>query len=366
MNTKINFLDLHLQLNSIKQEVFELFEEVYDEAAFSGGTFVERFESDFAEFCGTNYAIGLNNGTSALHLGLLSVGIGHGDEVIIPANTFIATAWGVSYCGAKPVFVDCDPETWEIDVNDVSRKISSKTKAVVGVHLYGQPFDFDLLSQHCKDNNLFLIEDAAQAHGAEYKNRVVGTLGDLACFSFYPGKNLGACGEAGGIATNNVDYYNKLKSLRNHGSVERYFHDELGYNMRMGGLEAASLIVRLKRLKIWNNRRREIAEMYFNEIVNPKVIFQKQPVWAKSVFHLFVVTVDNREQFISFLNSKGIFPGLHYPVPCHLQKAYHDLGYKKGDMPNAEYLAEHCVSLPMYPELTDDQISYVIEIINAF
>jgi dTDP-4-amino-4,6-dideoxygalactose transaminase len=297
---------------------------------------------------------------------MLTLGIGIGDEVIIPANTFIATPWGPSHAGATPVFVDCDSDTWQIDINKIQNAITSRTKAIIGVHLYGQPCDIDSIKEICQKNNLFFIEDAAQAQGAKYKGKLVGVFGEMACFSFYPGKNLGACGEAGGITTNNELYANKLKSLRNHGSTQRYFHDEIGYNYRMGGLEGASLSVKLKYLNNWNNRRREIAKIYQHEIINNKVKKQSIPEYSDGVYHLFVITVEERESFIKFLSQNKINAAYHYPVPCHLQKAYVNLGYKKGDCPNAEYLAEHCVSIPMYPELTNEQISYIIKVINSY
>ena len=363
---KIPCLDLKGQHKQVKAEVFEMFEKVYESTAFSGGPFVEQFEKDFAVFCESKYAVGVNNGTTALHLAMLALNIGPGDEVIIPADTFIATAWGVSHAGATPVFVDCTPDTWEIDASLIEAKITSKTKAIIGVHLYGQPFDIDAVSEICKKHNLFLIEDAAQAQGAKYKGKNVGTFGEMACFSFYPGKNLGACGEAGGLTTNNEDYYKHLQSLRNHGCTVRYYHDEIGYNYRMGGLEGASLQVKLRYLNQWNNRRIDIANRYFKEINNPVVKLQAQPEWAQSIYHLFVVTVENRDDFMKFLNSKEIYPALHYPVPCHLQKAYAHLGYKQGDCPNSEYLAAHCVSLPMYAELSDEMVTRVIEAVNSY
>jgi dTDP-4-amino-4,6-dideoxygalactose transaminase len=297
---------------------------------------------------------------------MLALGIGKGDEVILPANTFIATAWGISYTGAIPVFVDCTPDTWQIDAAKIEQKITKKTKAIIGVHLYGQPFDVDKISAIAKKNNLFLVEDAAQAQGAKYKDFTVGGFGEMGCFSFYPGKNLGACGEAGGITTNNEVYFKHLQSLRNHGSLVRYFHDEVGYNYRMGGLEGASLNVKLKYLNSWNDRRKYIAKRYQTEISNAKIKMQIQPEWASSNYHLFVVTTENREKLITYLNENNINPGLHYPVPCHLQKAYTYLGYKKGDCPNAEYLAEHCLSLPMYAELLDEEVSSIIETLNTF
>lgn len=366
MDKKIPCLDLKGQHQQIKQEVFEAFAKVYENTAFSGGPFVEQFEKEFATFCHTSHAVGVNNGTTALHLAILALGIGAGDEVIIPANTFIATAWGVSYTGAIPVFVDCDPDTWEIDAAKIEARITPRTKAVIGVHLYGQPFDIEAVKAVCKKHNLYLVEDAAQAQGAVYKGTPIGGFGEMACFSFYPGKNLGACGEAGGITTNNADYVHHLHSLRNHGSHVRYYHDEIGYNYRMGGLEGASLSIKLKYLSGWNSRRQAIAKRYQQEIRNPKLKMQVQPEGHVSVFHLFVVTTEDRDGLMKYLNSNNIFPGLHYPVPCHLQKAYLSLGYKNGDFPHSEYLASHCLSLPMYAELTDEDVTYVIEKLNQY
>ena len=363
---KIPCLDLKGQNQQVKAEIFELFEKVFEKTAFSGGYFVEEFEKSFAVYCESNYALGLSNGTTALHLAMLALEIGEGDEVIIPANTFIATAWGVSHAGATPVFVDCNPDTWEIDATKIEEKITSKTKAIIGVHLYGQPFDIDRVKAICDKHHLFLVEDAAQAQGARYKGKTVGSFGEMACFSFYPGKNLGACGEAGGITTNNVNYAKHFQSLRNHGMTVRYFHDEIGYNYRMGGLEGASLIVKLKYLDSWNNRRCAIAKRYLSEIKNDKIKMQTQPDFADSVFHLFVVTTENKDDFCQYLTENDIIPAFHYPVPCHLQKAYARLGHKAGDFPNSEYLAAHCISLPMYAELLDNQVSHIIAVINKY
>ena len=366
MGDKINCLDLSGQHKQIKNEIFEAFEKVYEKTAFSGGPFVEEFEKKFSNYIGSEYAIGVGNGTIALHLAMLALGIGAGDEVIIPANTFIATAWGVSHAGATPVFVDCESDTWEIDPTKIEAVITPKTKAVIGVHLYGQPFDIEAVKKICDKHNLFLVEDAAQAQGARYKGKTVGVFGEMACFSFYPGKNLGACGEAGGITTNNEKYVKHIHSLRNHGSTERYYHDEIGYNYRMGGLEGASLSVKLKYLESWNNRRREIAKKYHQEIVNQKVTLQSIPDYADGVHHLFVVTVEDKEAFVKHLANNDINAAYHYPVPCHLQKAYASLGHKLGDFPNSEYLAAHCVSLPMYAELTEEQVLRVINAVNNF
>lgn len=363
---KIPFLDLKKQYLGIKKEVLAKIEEVLDSTIYSGGKYVEEFEKNFAHYCSTSYAVGLNNGTSALHLAMLALGIGKGDEVIIPANTFIATAWGVTYAGATPVFVDCHPTTWEIDPAKIEEKITARTKAIIGVHLYGQPFDIEAVKKIAQQHNLFLIEDAAQAHGALYNNTPVGGFGEMACFSFYPGKNLGTYGEGGGITTNNVAYYEHLQSLRSHGSKVRYYHDEIGFNMRMGSIEAAVLDIKLKYLRSWNARRQQIAAKYRQGISNPAIQLQEQPAQTKSVYHLFVITTPDRDRLISYLNTHAIFPGLHYPVPCHLQKAYAFLEYKPGDMPNAEYLAAHCLSLPMYAELSDEEVEYIIEVLNKY
>lgn len=366
MADKINCLDLSGQHAQIKTEIFEAFEKVYEKTAFSGGPFVQEFEQKFSHYIGSKFSIGVGNGTIALHLAMLALGIGPGDEVIIPANTFIATAWGVSHAGATPVFVDCESDTWEIDSSKIEAAITSKTKAVIGVHLYGQPFDIDTVKLICDKYNLFLVEDAAQAQGARYKGKTVGVFGEMACFSFYPGKNLGACGEAGGMTTNHEKYVKHIHSLRNHGSTERYYHDEIGYNYRMGGLEAASLSVKLNYLESWNNKRREIAKKYHKNIINPKVKLQLIPSFADGVHHLFVVTVEDKEAFVKHLFDNDINAAYHYPVPCHLQKAYAHLNYKVGDFPNSEYLAAHCVSLPMYAELSEEQVSRVIQAANSY
>jgi len=358
-------LDIGRQTAQLKNEYLQILSGVFDQTAFSSGKFVEAFEASFAAYCDVPYAIGVNSGTSALHLMMIALGITAGDEVIIPADTFIATAWAPSYVGATPVFVDCASDTWNIDPERISERITTRTKAVIGVHLYGQPCDIDALMAICREHNLYFLEDAAQAHGAKYKGKRVGKFGEMAAFSFYPGKNLGACGEGGIITTNNPGYAKHLKRLRNHGSEIRYYHDELGYNFRMDGIQGAILNVKLPYLDQWNARRRQIAEQYRQKIDNPAIHWQRNPDWAEPIYHLFVVTVDDRQSMIDSLNSKGISPGLHYPVPCHLQKAYAHLGYKPGDCPNAEYLADHCLSLPMFPEMTDEEVERVIEAINA-
>ncbi len=363
---KIPFLDLQQQYEQLRDEVLRVTEEVFASNAFSSGPYVSAFESEFAQYCGTPYAMGVNNGTTALQLAMLPLGVGPGDEVIVPANTFIATAWGASHVGATPVFVDCKPDTWEIDASKIAERITERTKVIAGVHLYGQPFDVTAVKAVADAHGLFLVEDAAQAHGARYNGLRVGGFGELACFSFYPGKNLGAYGEAGGLTTHHADYYKRVLSLRNHGSQTRYYHDEVGYNMRMDGLQGAILSIKLRYLDVWNTRRQVIAGRYQTEITHPGVRMQHQPEFAKSVYHLFVVTVDDRDRFMRYLSDNDIVAGLHYPVPCHLQRAYAHLGYQRNDFPNAEYLADHCVSLPMFAELTDENVSRVIDVINRY
>ena len=362
----INCLDLKKQHQQIKAEIFAAFEKVYEQTAFSGGPFVEQFEKSFASYIGAQHALGVCNGTVALHLAMIALGVGPGDEVIVPANTFIATAWGVSHAGATPVFVDCESDTWQIDPAKAEAAITSRTKAIIGVHLYGQPFNVKRLQALCDKYQIALVEDAAQSQGARYEGKTVGAFGKLACFSFYPGKNLGACGEAGGITTNDPELSQRIASLRNHGSTKRYYHDEIGYNYRMGGLEGASLSIKLKYLEDWNNRRRHIAGRYHKEISNAGITMQKQGPGCDGIFHLFVVTTPRKDAFVQHLQNSGINPAYHYPVPCHLQKAYAHLGYVKGSNPNAEYLAWHCVSLPMYAELTEEEVDRVIAAVNAF
>ncbi len=363
---KLGFLDLKGQNAQVKDEVFQKFEEVFAKTAFSSGPFVEAFEKDFANYTGAKYCVAVNSGTAAVHLAVIASGINEGDEVIIPANTFIASPWGVVYEKATPVFVDCDPNTFEIDPDKIEEKITSRTKAIMGVHLYGQPFDRDSVKAIADKHGLVLLEDAAQAHGARYKGEDLGKGAHIAVYSFYPGKNLGATGEGGAVVTNDESIYKHLLSLRNHGSSIKYHHDEVGYNYRMGGLEGAALQVKLGYLEGWNNRRREIARMYMEGIKNNKIQIQEQPTFSDSVFHLFVITSDDREALSKHLNNDNIFPGMHYPIPCHLQKAFAFLGYQKGDFPNSEKLADNCLSLPMYAEMTDQDVEDVINSVNSY
>jgi dTDP-4-amino-4,6-dideoxygalactose transaminase len=362
----VGFLNLDRQYNAHKTGIIEAFTKVCEDTAFSGGAYVKEFEKNFAAYQEGAFASGVSSGTAALHLAMLALEIGAGDEVIVPANTFIATAWGPSHAGAVPVFVDCAPDTWEIDSAKIEAAITAKTKAVIGVHLYGQPFDVDAVKAVADAHHLYLIEDCAQAHGAEYKGRKVGALSDIGCFSFYPGKNLGSYGEGGAVLSNNEAYIKHIDRLKNHGCQTRYYHDEIGYNYRLEGIQGAVLNYKLRFLDEWTARRREIAAMYFEGITNKAIVTQARPSFAKPAFHLFVVTVGDRAAFTAHLNEHGIGFGLHYPLPCHLQKAYRHLGYERGSLPHAEYLAGHCVSLPMFPELSDGEAAYVIDVCNRY
>lgn len=366
MRNRIPLFNLKSQYKNLMPEVRAAVNKVFSDTAFAGGPYVASFEKKFASYCNTKYAIGVNSGTSALYLALYILGIGPGDEVIVPANTFIASAWAVSYTGATPVFVDCRGDTFNIDANQIEKKIKKNTKAIIGVHLYGQPFDIDPVIKIAKKNNLYLIEDAAQAHGARYKGKRVGGAGEMGAFSFYPGKNLGAAGEGGMITTNNKKYSDRLQILKNQGAREKYYFDQIGFNMRMEGLQGAILEVKLKYLEKWNKRRRQIAKIYQKNIQNEKIKIQFQPEWAQSVYHLFVITTKNRDKLRKYLLDRGVGSGIYYPLPCHLQKAYQSLGYKKGDFPEAEYLANHNLAIPIYPELNDRQVRIIVDLMNKY
>ena len=366
MTADIKRIDLRRDFQTHKEEYMRAIEEVCAETAFSGGKYADRFDEEFAAFVGTQYAAGVNNGTSALHLAMLALGVGPGDEVIVPANTYIATAWGVSYTGATPVFADCTADTWEIDPASVEQKITDKTKGIIGVHLYGQPFAYNEIKKIADKHGLFVVEDCAQAHNALYEGRQVGSLGELGCFSFYPGKNLYAFGEGGSVTTNNKEYFEHITRLKNQGCDVRYYHDEIGYNMRLEGVQGAVLSVSLKYLQEWTRKRQTIGERYLREIRNSMITMQVHPENTKPVYHLFVITVPDHEDFLHYMAEKGIECNMHYPVPCHLQKAYAHLGYQEGDCPNAEYLASHCVTLPLFPEMREDEVSRVIEACNEY
>lgn len=366
MGAYIKRIDLTRDYAVHDVEYREAIERVCREAAFSGGKYAEAFDREFADYVGVPYACGVNNGTSALHLAMLALGVGEGDEVIVPANTYIATAWGVSYTGATPVFADCTGDTWEIDPAALEAKITDKTRGIIGVHLYGQPFDFAGVKRIADKYGLFVAEDCAQAHGAKFEGQNVGSLGEIGCFSFYPGKNLYAFGEGGSVTCKKEEYHAHMTRLKNQGCDVRYYHDEIGYNYRLEGLQGAVLSVGLKYLPEWTRRRQEIGGRYISEITNPLFTMQAHPENTESVFHLFVVQVEERERFIRYMADAGVECNMHYPVPCHLQKAYRALGGRKGDCPNAERLAEHCVTLPLFPEMREDETERVIELCNQF
>ena len=373
---QVPFLDLKVQYNSIKSEVDAAIQRVIDNTAFILGKAVFDFEKDFAEAHSVKHCFGTSSGTDGNHIALWALDIKPGDEIIIPANTFIATAWGATLCGAKPVFVDCHPTSYNLDPEKVEAAITPKTKAIVAVHLYGQPADMDALNEIASKHNLHIVEDAAQAHLAEYKGKKVGGLSDATSFSFYPGKNLGAYGEGGAIVTNNDELAKKIKLIREHGQSKKYYHDTYGHNYRMEGIQGAVLGVKLKYLDGWTNERRRAATKYkelLGEIEQLAVPIELPDV--KHVYHLYVVRVngkslaereETRNKLQSYLSDNGIASGLHYPIPLHLQKCFSHLSYNKGDFPVTEDLAQSGFSLPMFPELKDEQIEYVALKIKEF
>ena len=363
----IKRIDLKRDFERYREEYLAAITACCEQTAFSGGKFADQFEKDFAEYLGVPFVEGVNNGTSAIHCALSALGIGPGDEVIVPANTYIASAWGVTYTGATPVFVDCTADTWEIDPSRIEEKITSKTKAILGVHLYGQPFDFPEVKKIAERHGLYVVEDCAQSHGAKINGAMTGTLGDLGCFSFYPGKNLYAFGEGGAISCSNPAYADHINVMKNQGCRVRYYHEMIGYNYRLEGMQGAVLSVSLRHLPQWTKRRQEIGETYLREITNPHLKMQAHPTNTEPVFHLFeVMTEGDPEAFLAYMKEKEIECNRHYPVPCHLQKAYGHLGYKPGDCPNAEALASHCATLPLFPEMTDEEVFTVIEAANHY
>jgi dTDP-4-amino-4,6-dideoxygalactose transaminase len=364
---KVPFLDLKIQYKQIEQEVIPMITEAMTNAAFVGGPQVTGFETEFAEYCNSQYCVGVNSGTDALRFALMAVGIKQGDEVITVPNTFIATTEAISQVGARPVFVDVSPKTYNLDVSLIKEKMTSKTKAIVPVHLYGQPADMDPIMEMAREHDIAVIEDACQAHGATYKDRKAGSIGAAGCFSFYPGKNLGAYGEGGAVVTQDEEVAKKIRMIRDHGQAEKYFHNIEGYNGRLDAIQAGVVRIKLKRLEDWNRARRENAKCYdaFLSKVNG-VTIPFEPDFARSVYHLYVILVDDRDGLQKYLADRGIATGLHYPLPLHIQKAYSYLGYKEGTFPVTENAAKKLLSLPMFPELTREQIEYVCEAIKEF
>jgi dTDP-4-amino-4,6-dideoxygalactose transaminase len=366
MNDPIAYLDLPAQMRPLRAEIDAAIARTLDNCSFCLGPDVAQFEKDFAQYCGARHCIAFNSGTSALHVALLLLDVGAGDEVISTPMTFVATSWAISYVNAKPVYVDIDEATFNLDPKLVERAITPKTKAILPVHLYGHPFDIDPLLEICRKHNLPLVEDAAQAHGAKYKGRVIGTFGALSCFSFYPGKNLGAYGEGGAIVTNDDAMAARARSLREHGSTQRYYHDEVGFNYRMEGIQGAVLKVKLKHLDTWTRERRRVAHRYHELLADTPLKLPREAGYAESAYHLYVVRHPRRDELKKHLEANRVGCALHYPLPLHLQKCYADLGYKQGDFPVAENAARECLSLPIYPELTDAQIQRVSEVVHEF
>ena len=366
MAEKVPYLDLPAQIRSIRPELDAAIARTLDNCTFCLGPDVAQFEKDFAGYCGAQHALGFNSGTSALHVALRLLNVGPGDEVITTPYTFIATSWAISYCGATPVYVDIDEATFNLNPALLEKAVTPRTKAVMPVHLYGHPFDVDAVQAICRKHNLPLVEDAAQAVGAKYRGKTVGTLGDISCFSFYPAKNLGACGEGGALVTNNAALAARAKSLREHGSTQRYHHDEVGYNYRLEGIQGAVLGVKLKHLTKWNNERRRVAKRYAELLAGTPLQLPQEAAYAESAWHLYTVRHPRRDELKKFLDDHGIGNAVHYPVPLHLQKVYAPLGHKPGDFPVTEQASREVLSLPMFPELTDDQIQRVVAVIRDF
>lgn len=360
----VSFEKMHSELRS---ELDKAYNKVLDSNYFIQGNECKKFEDKFAEYCNAKYCIGVGNGLDALTLILKAMDIGSGDEVIVPSNTYIATALAISSVGAVPVFVEPEISTYNIDVNKIGKSITSKTKAIMAVHLQGRPADMDAINSIAEEYNLKVIEDAAQAHGAKYKGKMVGSLGDAAGFSFYPGKNLGALGDGGCVTTNDKELAEKIRALGNYGSDYKYHHIYKGVNSRLDELQSAFLSVKLNNLDKWNIDRRRIAKKYLSEITNPNVILPlPSNEEYEHIYHVFVIRCNKRDELESYLNNLGISTVKHYPIPMHLQGAYTDLDISQGLLPIAEEISSTVLSIPMYYGMTDEEINYVIDSINKF
>lgn len=359
----VTFKPLEAELD---KELRAAFERVYMNSWYIEGKEGEAFEEAFAVYCDRKYCVGVGNGLDALFLALKALGIKEGDEVIVPSNTYIATALAVTYIGAVPVFVEPDIRTFNIEPGRIEAAITEKTKAIMPVHLYGQPCDMEPILEIARKDSLFVVEDCAQAHGATYKGKVIGSFGDVAGFSFYPGKNLGALGDAGAIVTNDEDLAKKVRALGNYGSDYKYHHVYQGNNSRLDELQAAFLSAKLNSLDKVNENRRELARKYMEEIKNPLITLPYVPEYANPVWHIFGIRCDRRDELEAFLKENGIGTNKHYPIPMHLQECYKDLGFKEGDFPIAEEISKTELSLPLYYGMTDEEIEYVVERINAF
>lgn len=362
---KIPFLDLRAQYASIKTEIDAAVTGVLETGQFVLGPEVAAFESEFAVFCRTTHAIGVNNGTSALHLSLLAAEIGPGDEVITAAHTFVATVAAIYYCGARPVLVDIDPRTYTMQVDALESAVTAKTKAVIPVHLYGQPADMDPILAVAKRHKLLVIEDACQAHGAEYQGRRVGGLGDLGCFSFYPGKNLGAAGEGGIVVTNNDEFARRIRMLRNWGQEKRYHHDLKGYNYRLEGIQGAVLRVKLRHLLDWTRARQSRACLYDRLVAELGATPPFVAADRTHVYHIYPLLVADRKRVQMALREQGIETAVHYPFPVHLSAAYRDPAYGPGSFPVAERVCAQELSLPLYPEMSDSAVAAVVDALKG-
>ncbi len=363
---KVPYLDLQAQYQSIKPEIDAALQRVLDSSAYVLGPAVGQFEKDFARYCSVESCAGVNSGTSALHLALLALDVGPGDEVITAANTFVATIAAIAYTGAKPVLVDVEPESRNLDPKLLSMALSQKTKAIIPVHLYGRMADMDPILQIAEKYHIAVLEDAAQAHGAEYKGHRAGSLGRIAGFSFYPGKNLGAYGEGGAVCTSDATLDKAVRMLRDHGSERKYYHDRLGFNARMEGIQGAVLGVKLKYLDRWNEARRTIAAQYNDLLAGLPIALPHMDDDFLQVFHLYVIESDRRDELQKYLGTREIPSLIHYPVPAHLQQGFEFLGYKKGEFPITERLCREVLSLPIFPEMTPDQVAYVAAAIRDF
>jgi dTDP-4-amino-4,6-dideoxygalactose transaminase len=363
---RVPFLNLQAHHEPLQAELQAAIQEVIDSSAFAGGPFVSKFEEDFAAYCQTRFAAGLGSGTEALWLSLLGFGIGPGDEVITVSSTFIATAEAISLAGARPVFVDVDEQTYTLDPNLLERAITPQTRAIIPVHLFGQMADMDPILEIARRHDLRVIEDACQAHGAEYKGRKAGSIGDAGCFSFYPGKNLGALGEAGAVVTNDRSLLERIQMLRDHGQETKYHHSCIGWNARMDGIQAAVLRVKLRTLDRGNAARRNHAQLYSGSLGGCQdLVTPKEADYARHVYHVYAVRVQDRDRLLRALTDRGISCGIHYPIPIHLQKAYRSLGLGRGSFPVSEHCADEFLSLPMFPELTVGQIETVAGEVKA-
>jgi dTDP-4-amino-4,6-dideoxygalactose transaminase len=362
----IPLVDLKAQYESIKGEIDGALAEVLESCQFILGPKVEAFEADFAAYCQSRFAFGVNSGTSALHLALLAAGVGPGDEVITVSYTFVATVAGILYTGATPVLVDIDPFTCNIDPAKIEAAITPRTKVIMPVHLYGTCADMDPILDIARRHNLLVIEDAAQAVGAEYKGRRAGSMGDLAGFSFYPGKNLGAYGEAGAVVTSNEKYVEILKQLRDQGQSAKYLHERVGYNFRLEAIQGAVLGVKLKHLDDWTDARRRHAKTYSEVLADSGLRLLEEPAACKSVYHIFPLFTGQRDQLREHLQANGISSGIHYPIPVHMQRGFSNLGFKEGDLPQTESVCREVLSLPMYPELPDETVMQIADSVRQF